>query len=205
MFGAVAPQVQTDASAQRKNLKGRVLVAEDNLTNQKVIVLRLEKLGCTTHVVQNGYEALEATRTMQFDVILMDCQMPVMDGLEATAQIRKDGGRHIPIIALTANAMEGERERCLAAGMDDYLSKPVQVKDLSSKLEHWLGQSPQKAPAAATAPRPADMHEALNTFIRSMEDEGIARDEIDVLFGSFLESSSALMKDLQAAISKKDA
>jgi two-component system, sensor histidine kinase len=120
-----------------------ILVAEDNLTNQSVALKQLRSLGYRARLVSNGIEAVDEIVTYpgQYDLVLMDCQMPVMDGYEATRLIRAEevlSGRHIPIIALTANAMQGTREKCLAAGMDDYLSKPVSIDSLQSTLEHWL-------------------------------------------------------------------
>jgi PAS domain S-box-containing protein len=117
-----------------------VLVAEDNPTNQRVAQKLLERLGCVVEVVSNGAEAVEACRKNRFDMVLMDCHMPEMDGWEATRAIRQLEaaiGARTPIVALTANALSGERERCLAAGMDDYLAKPVQVEALGEMLRHW--------------------------------------------------------------------
>jgi two-component system sensor histidine kinase/response regulator len=151
VFGAAAAYRRGEVAVDRKKLGGRVLVVEDNPTNQKVILLRLEKLGCDVELANNGLEAVQAAGKAWFDVILMDCQMPVMDGLEATARIREKGGRRVPIIALTANAMDGERERCLAAGMDDYLSKPVRTEDLIKKLQQWIGTA-SADPAVQPAP-----------------------------------------------------
>ena len=114
-----------------------ILVAEDNPVNQKVIQLLLRRLGYGATCVSNGLEAVEAARQFTFDLILMDCQMPEMDGFEATRQIRVlegEGRRHVRIVSLTANALAGDRERCLAAGMDDYLSKPVRSEELASVL-----------------------------------------------------------------------
>ena len=144
---------------------GAVLVAEDNATNQKVIVMRLTRLGCVVDVANDGLEATQAASNTAYDLILMDCQMPVMDGFQATRAIRKQGGRPVPIVALTANAMEGERERCLSAGMDDYLAKPVRPDDLVAKLQQWLGVptptatepggSPARGPARAISSKPS--------------------------------------------------
>ncbi|MFP4282878.1 MAG: ATP-binding protein [Opitutales bacterium] len=122
----------------------RILVVEDNLTNQRVIQLMLSPLGLAVHTVANGLEAIDALRAHTFVAILMDCQMPVMDGFEATRRIRTDAsGRNpadIPIIAMTANAMEGDRERCLAAGMTDYLSKPTRKAELEACVRRYLAR-----------------------------------------------------------------
>jgi len=130
-------------AVERKAL--RVLVAEDNAVNQRLASRMLEKRGHRVTVTANGLEAVEALANGNFDLILMDIQMPEMDGFEATAAIRtreKRDGTHIPIIALTANAMKGDRERCLAAGMDGYLSKPIVPRELDELLETYLaGQS----------------------------------------------------------------
>ena len=118
--------------------------AEDNVVNQRVALRILEKAGHTVVVAANGKEALKALAERRFEVILMDVQMPEMGGFEATAAIRKleeSGGGHIPIVAMTAHAMLGDRELCLAAGMDDYLSKPIRSRALLDMVEKYAHQS----------------------------------------------------------------
>ncbi len=128
-------------------VKVHVLLAEDNLVNQKVALVMLRKFGIEADVVASGIEALDALLGVAYDLVLMDCQMPLMDGYEATRRIRERerGSRRIPVVAMTANAMVGDRERCLEAGMDDHIPKPVRVNELQRALARWL-------PAGAVPP-----------------------------------------------------
>jgi signal transduction histidine kinase/ActR/RegA family two-component response regulator len=122
-------------------LDANVLLVEDNRINQLVARKMLDNLNCQVDCAANGLEAITATSSIQYDVILMDCQMPEMDGYTATEEIRKlekESGTRIPIIALTANAMKGDRERCLACGMDDFITKPINIDTLRQTLHKWL-------------------------------------------------------------------
>ncbi|HRF12098.1 MAG TPA: response regulator [Candidatus Accumulibacter phosphatis] len=146
------------AAANAAALGGRVLVAEDNPVNQAVASAMLESLGVTCSLAENGRVAIERLSRESFDLVLMDCQMPEMDGFAATREIRSRQQQgllstHLPIVALTANAVEGDRERCLAAGMDDYLSKPFTCERLRSTLLRWLPQGD-----AALAALPPEEH-----------------------------------------------
>jgi len=116
----------------------RILMAEDNPINQRVGKLILQRAGFNIDLVGDGNEALEAHRANPYDLILMDCQMPIMDGFEASRQIRSLEQRQPIIVAVTANALVGERERCLNAGMDDYLSKPFQAEQLVALVQKWI-------------------------------------------------------------------
>ena len=135
---AAAAQENKPVSRESKKYF-RVLVAEDNIVNQKVSLKQLEKLGYEADVAANGLEVLEALKRRPYDLVLMDCQMPEMDGFQATEAIRRSEGdsRHTPIIALTANALQGDQEKCLAAGMDGYIPKPVRIEKLAEALARW--------------------------------------------------------------------
>jgi CheY-like chemotaxis protein len=147
LLGDVVPVPVTPTSAPNSRSNGpgvddgvRLLVAEDNVVNQRVIGRMLEKLGYQVDLVADGREAIDALLCQPYAAVLMDCQMPGMDGFEATGLIRdfEQGKGRTPIIALTASVMQGDREQCLAAGMDDYIAKPVLLADLAATLDRWI-------------------------------------------------------------------
>jgi len=178
----------------------RVLIVEDNLINQKVAAQVLTRIGCEVDVADDGESALQKVIGHGFSLILMDIQMPGMDGYETAAAIREreaGTGKRIPIIAMTANAMSGDREKCLAAGMDDYLAKPVRPDELQRILSRWAGYGTEAQQPAAGAPQTLNtsyLSDALNFdphFIREILDE-------------FWRSSAQLVKQIKDAVSAND-
>lgn len=150
----------TGPSAARKPLhQARVLLVEDNAINQRLALRLLEKLQCRADLAANGREALEMLARQPYDLVFMDCQMPEMDGYDATREIRSSdtGFARVPVIAMTARAMRGDREKCMEAGMDDYVSKPIKAEDLARMLERWIGaRRPTDGGAAGSGPDRAD-------------------------------------------------
>jgi PAS domain S-box-containing protein len=175
----------------------RLLVAEDNAVNRQLALALLAKLGYEADVVENGREALDALERVAYDVVLMDVQMPELDGLEATREIRERyRSTHRPtIIAMTANAMEGDREECLAAGMDDYLAKPIRVDDLSRALARC-----RPARTGETLDRAA-----LGRLSSSLGGGEEGRDAVRELVDTFLEDADTLMATLHGAVERGDA
>jgi CheY-like chemotaxis protein len=176
----------------------RVLVAEDNRTNQKVARLMLDRLECASDIADNGRVVLERLEINDYDVILMDMQMPDVDGLEATRRIRAELApeRQPYIIAMTANTMSGDRERCLEAGMDDYIGKPVQREELRQALERFrprqAAQPAEKAAPAAQWLDPAAL-EALGS--PEQQDEAVA---------VFLHVTPELLEEIEAGVRARD-
>ena len=188
--------------------RGRVLVAEDNPINKKVAMLMLARLGYRADGVADGVEAVEAVARVPYDVVLMDCQMPEMDGYGATAAIRRLEGlrRHVPIIAMTANAMEGDRERCLAAGMDDYVAKPVKEDELAAALGRWVGRHAATVERAvpSTAPACGAVDQAAIDDLRRLTDGG-GPDMVDEVIALFLQDAPAQLSAMRAALAAGDA
>jgi two-component system, sensor histidine kinase and response regulator len=206
--------------AEDQKRRVRILLAEDNVINQKVAISILGKLGYRADVVANGKEAVEALRMISYDIVLMDCQMPEMDGYAATREIRnwkpETGGKEdqtssfkfqvssIPIIAMTANAMKGDREKCLKAGMDDYLSKPVKPQELSDMLEKWIvkqDSSQQEGTTVRDIASEKDVFDRAGFLDRLMGDEDLA----DKIFTEFLEDVPRKFIALKEAVGKGDA
>ena len=143
-----AERVEGAPPQEAAPIAARVLVAEDNAVNQVVAVRMLERMGCRVDVAASGLDAVACATLARYDVIFMDCQMPELDGYGATAEIRRleSGGARTPIVAMTANAMEGDRQRCLAAGMDGYLSKPVRAAELRAAVVRWATPKGRRQP-----------------------------------------------------------
>ena len=220
---APAPPLITRHTLAETRSAARVLVAEDNLINQKLTVRMLEKLGVQSDVVGNGQEALAALARGSYAVVLMDCQMPLVDGFEATRLIRQRETaiqesaaagspemRHIAIVALTANAMQGDRERCLAAGMDDYLTKPVRKEDLKGVLDRWIPVSIQSQVAHAggaehrsdgTDAEPLPLIFDVAATLRNLGGDTTLLEELVALF---LQRYPAMLEEIRAALASRD-
>jgi|GEM_PF-973840 len=210
-------------AAEAQSLTGmRVLVAEDNIVNQKVAIRLLERMGCRVDAVANGAEAVSAVSILPYDAILMDCLMPEMDGYQATAEIRLrqvTTGRHIPIIAMTANAMRGDRERCLEAGMDDYIAKPVRPDDLSEALLRHRnaeirssGRTADGSTDPSDAPAAPDRRRAMAPNVPLVLDRERLRDScgedpafLRDLIAEYLRNVNDRRTDLQSALDAEDA
>ena len=187
-------------------LKGKVLLAEDNLVNQEVAMAMLQKIGISARIATNGLDALERLRENSFDLVLMDCQMPTMDGFEATERIRAreraEGSQPIPIIALTANAIVGDRDICIAHGMDDYLSKPFSTEQLHKVLSQWLPRRTaheQGQPEEPPAPT-ANLDKKVLLQLKQLK-EGLLTRVIQL----YLETSPKLLHDMQQALANNNA
>ena len=200
--GGESSRLVTRHSLEESPQRLRILLAEDNAVNRELTTRILAKRGHTVAVAANGKLALEALETQAFDLVLMDVQMPEMDGFEATAAIRKredSTGTHIPIIAMTAHAMKGDRERCLAAGMDSYISKPVKADELLKLAEAMASGATSSVEGAAEGAKEAFDREAA--LARVEGDESLLADLARLL----LEEGPKMLATVQAAIAEKDA
>jgi CheY-like chemotaxis protein len=191
-------------SAAPQRIVGHVLLVEDNFVNQKVAVRFLERLGCSVEVANNGAEGVAAFQRQPFDIVLMDLQMPVMDGMAATRKMRElETLGHVPIIALTANAMSGDRERCEAAGMDGYLTKPIEVDRLRSILIKFGLADPESASTPAPERQAAPAWEHLGPPVNLAEFNAITEGDAafaQELIAAFISSGEQQLTELSAAI-----
>ena len=206
--GQPAAIVTRYSIAEDKKRRVRILLVEDNIINQKVAISTLKKLGYNADAVANGKKAVRALEMIPYDIVLMDCQMPEMDGYEATGEIRKRSSKvlnhEVPVIAMTANAMKGAREKCLKAGMDDYLSKPIYPKELSDMLEKWIGKqdaSPQEEATVSDIEPAQNIFDKAGLLDRLMGDQELANE----ILGEFLEDVPRKFTALKEAIENGDA
>jgi CheY-like chemotaxis protein len=183
-----------------------VLVVEDNEINRAVAVRTLERLGYRVDAVRNGAEAVEKFAPETYGAVLMDCQMPVMDGYEATARLRAAEAGHppTPIVAMTAGALTGDRERCLAAGMDDYISKPVAFEDLAAVLRLWVPRTASGAEEAGRAPlATATFDGRMLAELRALDTPGSGF--FHGVIGLFLSTVPGRLEALTQAVAQGDA
>jgi two-component system sensor histidine kinase/response regulator len=185
----------------------RVLLAEDNPANRKLALAMLRKLGYAADAVTNGVAAVEAVERSPYDAVLMDCRMPAMDGFQATAEIRRreDSASRMPIIAMTADAMEGDRQTCLDAGMDDYVSKPVSFEALDAVLQRWVPSADARmSPSPPSSDGPVEEEErSLDPAIISSLRQLQARREkewMPHLISMFLEDAASSLERLRQAL-----
>jgi signal transduction histidine kinase/CheY-like chemotaxis protein len=191
-----------------KKHKQRILLVEDNITNQKVALNILKRFGYNADAASNGKEAVKALKMIPYDIVLMDCQMPVMDGYEATGEIRNPESKvldhKVPVIALTAHAMKGDREKCLEAGMDDYLCKPINPQELFDILKKWIvkqDSSLQEETTVSDIKPVQDIFDKASLLDRLMGDEELANE----ILGGFLEDVPRKFAALKEALDKRDA
>jgi CheY-like chemotaxis protein/HPt (histidine-containing phosphotransfer) domain-containing protein len=188
----------------------RILLAEDNITNQQVVLGILKKLGLRADAVANGEETVKALETLPYDLVLMDVQMPEMDGLEATRKIRNPQSavrnHHIPIIAMTAHAMQGDRERCMKVGMNDYVTKPIDPQALMEALDKWLGRTPEPPPTVPASPESKEPLEGPPIFDRKALKDRLLGDEdlVREICIGFLTDMTRQMQKLRQHIDQCD-
>jgi CheY-like chemotaxis protein/HPt (histidine-containing phosphotransfer) domain-containing protein len=226
-FWFVLPMLDVSATATRadkravdphwaaRRFRGKVLLVEDNAVNQKVSVRILEKLGYYVDTVANGAEAVDKLQNGLYDAVLMDCQMPVMDGYAATREIRRREGtsQRCIIIAMTASAMTGDRERCLASGMDDYLAKPIRPEDVRQIIERWgttaaLPDQPDHAaepPPLKTTPASAESDHTPVDMDRLLDFSDNDPESLNELISLYFQQTTGQMEQITAALQSGNA
>ncbi|MDW3095058.1 MAG: EAL domain-containing protein [Gammaproteobacteria bacterium] len=206
----INPLFTEEVDNNDNSISAHILVAEDNAANQQVAIGMLERLGCSVIVASNGIDATNLLERNRFDLVFMDCNMPEMDGYQATLKIRTTGGKSagIPIIAMTANVQEGDRQKCLQAGMDDYLSKPLKLDRIRAKLEQWLPDVDENentvdgipvvdvAQPGVTGPIDEERIEELRDSVASAFDQMVK---------AYVEDLPILVTSLEDAVNSKDA
>ncbi|NOQ45729.1 MAG: response regulator [Desulfobulbaceae bacterium] len=208
-------QEQQEAASDVHRFNCRVLLAEDNLTNQIVAEGMLELFGCKVELVVNGRQATQAVKKSEYDLILMDCQMPELDGYSATGEIREfeqqTGKSHTPIVALTAHVMSGDRDRCLEAGMDDYLSKPLHQNQLQAILEKWVPESrpgtisPIGLPVENGGSKSGAMRFNSSVLLKYRKIQNPDRpDIIGEIIESYIQSAPDLLHSIESAVRNRD-
>jgi two-component system, sensor histidine kinase and response regulator len=208
----VSPAPHATPTAEGQASRGHVLLAEDYPVNQMVAIRMLERSGYQVDAVNNGREAVEALANIPYGAVLMDVQMPEMDGYEATAEIRRREGSvpHTPIFAMTADAMQGDRERALAAGMDDYIAKPVKHEELEAVLEHWIPHSEQE-PLEQRSDGATEANEVAPALDLSVLESrrGTQRDEepdkLARIVGLFIDDVPLRLDELRQAVERGEA
>jgi CheY-like chemotaxis protein len=205
------------AAKERRKIGGRILIVEDNPANQEVTLAMLSFLGCEADVAGNGQEGLDAIAAREYDLVLMDCHMPVMDGYAATRALRarekEGGGKHLTVVALTANAMQGDRDFCLAAGMDDYLSKPFTIRKLGETVSKWVsaewkdsGGAVEEQAESVLPAKPPDstIDQTAIDGIRELEGAG-NQGILERIIGLYLSGATKLVEGVISAAERGDA
>ncbi len=206
------PRINLVEKSDAEATRDPILVVDDNLVNQRILLVLLELFSLDAEVANDGLEAVNAVKQKSYSLILMDCHMPVMDGFQAAVEIRKyekDAGQYTPIIAVTALAMAGDRERCIAAGMDDYVSKPIDREILRSKISYWMrsdivmrSRNHRRRPVRSSSPlkvvdtiAPLDLEQLQELYDPA---------ELDRLFELFVKTSDILLERIQENLKARD-
>ncbi len=215
VFGLPSQESMPPTETENRPLQARVLLAEDNPVNQEVAKNMLQNLGCHVTIAENGTKTLEAIAQTDYDLVLMDCLMPELDGFETTRRLRlleQETNRHIPIIALTANTSQEDQKRCLKAGMDDFLSKPFEQKQLRAVLDYWLNQESTIIHKQEIEPANESTEEQLDKIldqkaldqIRALQQPG-KPDLLKKVVAIYLKTAPGLLQNLQDATAANDA